>query len=309
MKEKIRIGVIGVGYMGRLHTLKYAAHPMAELIGVFDTDQKQAEKVANEAGVKAFAELDSLLALIDACSIATPTSSHFALASKCLQLGKHVLLEKPLAETVEEGEALLEMAQKQGVILAVGHLTRYHPAVVRLLQYGWGPASYLEAERLGPFKLRSLDVDVIADLMVHDLDLALLFLQGEPVDVRAIGVAVATDQIDIARAWIEFAKERVANIASSRISAKPNRKIRLFWHAHYASIDFFENTLLVSHKVGQTIKTENFHFEAPDLLYDEIDSFLSASESGEIFCTAEEACRVLALAQRISHAAKKNTHA
>lgn len=309
MKDAIRVGVIGVGYMGRLHTLKYAMHPKAQLIGVFDTNHKQAAKVGQELGVHAYTSLDDLLEVIDACTIATPTATHFLLAKQCLAQGKHVLLEKPLTETVEEGKILAAIAQKKGVVLAVGHLTRHHPAVVRLLEYDWGPSSYLEAERLGPFKPRSLDVDVIYDLMVHDLDLALLFLQEQPVDTRAIGVAVATEQVDIARAWVEFTKGRVANIAASRVSAKPTRKIRLFWHAHYASIDFFKNTLSVSHKVEETIKMEDFHFEAPDLLYAEIDSFLEAIAGGKVFCTAVEACQVLELAQRISDAAKKNTHA
>ncbi|MDD2749843.1 MAG: Gfo/Idh/MocA family oxidoreductase, partial [Acidithiobacillus sp.] len=233
--KNLKTAVIGVGHLGRFHAQKYAN--LSDLQGIYDANPDRAAEVARELGCRAFASIPELLASVEAISIATPTSTHHAVAEEALRAGVHCLVEKPFTLDIPEADALIALAQERQLVLAVGHIKRVHPAIRHLRQAGYGAPRYLEAERLAPFKPRSLDIDVIMDLMIHDLDLTLLLTGAEPVDVRAVGVAAVTDKADMANAWITLSNGTVVNLAASRVVREPARRFRIFWQDRYASVD------------------------------------------------------------------------
>ncbi|HQT73145.1 MAG TPA: Gfo/Idh/MocA family oxidoreductase [Acidiphilium sp.] len=234
--HKLRVGVIGVGHFGRYHALKTAAAARADLVGVSDPDMTRAAAVAAEAGCAAL-PLEALIAAAEALIIASPADTHFALASRALEAGRHVLVEKPIAATVDEAEALGRLARARGLVLQVGHLERFsaaHGAVAARM----GKPLYIEAVRIAPFKPRGTDVSVILDLMIHDLDL-ILALVAQPVEsIDAVGAAVASAHEDIANARVRFANGCVATVTASRISMKTERRMRIFSEAGYLAVDF-----------------------------------------------------------------------
>ena len=300
----IRTGVIGVGHLGRFHAQKYAA--ISQLAGVFDENGERAAEVAAELGCRAFPSVGALLAEVDAVSIATPTSTHFAAAEAAMQAGVHCLVEKPFTLDTEEADALIGMAQERHLVLAVGHIKRVHPAIQHLRQAGYGAPRYLEAERLAPFKPRSLDIDVIMDLMIHDLDLTLLLTGAEPVDVRAVGVAAVTDKADMATAWMTLNNGTVANLAASRVVREPARRMRIFWQDRYASVDFLNNTLHIYHRGAGTVpgipgvRDEVVDLPKRDALAAEIEDFLNAIVAHRpVFCDGIAGRRVLAAALQV----------
>ncbi|MHB1201973.1 MAG: Gfo/Idh/MocA family protein [Acidithiobacillus sp.] len=299
----LRTGVLGVGHLGRFHAQKYAAHPGSRLVGVFDQNAQRAGEVAAELGCHAFATAEELLAQVDAVSIATPTSSHFAVAQQTLTAGVHCLVEKPFTMVPEEADALIAQAAQGGLVLAVGHIKRVHPAIRHLLAQGFGTPRYLEAERLAPFKPRSLDIDVIMDLMIHDLDLTLLLTGSAVAEVRAVGVAAVTDKVDMANAWVTMANGAVANLAASRVVREPVRRMRIFWQDRYASVDFLGNTLHIYHRGGGDIpgipgvRDETVELGQTDALALEIGDFLAAiQEKRPVFCDGAAGRAVLAAA-------------
>ena len=233
----LRVGVIGVGHLGALHTKIYAQIPTAHLIGVFDVDQKRAEKIAAEFGIKAFAKFDDLLADVEAVSIATVTQSHYDVAMQVIKRGVHLLIEKPITATIEQARALTERAEINGLKLQVGHIERFNPAILALEPYDIKPL-FIESHRLAQFNPRGSDVAVVLDLMIHDIDLILSLVKSKVARIDANGVAVISNTPDIANARLQFENGCVANVTASRISQKKMRKMRLFQHNAYISIDF-----------------------------------------------------------------------
>lgn len=317
MTLPLPVGVIGVGHLGRFHAQKYKLNRRAELVGVFDRDPERAAQVAAELATRVFPDAASLLACVKAVSVATPTVTHYEIVRQCLAAGVHVLVEKPFTAAVAQADALIAM--RGDLILSVGHLKRLHPAVLQVLDMNLGSPRYIEAERLAPFKPRSLDVDVMMDLMIHDLDLALKITGSACTEIRAVGVPAVTDKVDMANAWITFANGAVANVAASRVARDPVRKMRLFWTDRYASIDFLNNSLSVYRRHAQAgpgpipgVAGEQIALEAVDVLAREVDAFLDAILDGKPnFCDAAAGREALALASGVQDAIEKgmNAHA
>jgi predicted dehydrogenase len=235
--EDLRAGVIGVGALGRHHARVWAATAGARLVGVHDTDAARALAVAAEHGCRAYPELEALLAEVDAVSVAVPTVSHHEVAGRAIDAGLSVLVEKPITATLAEADDLVARAAARGLTLQVGHIERFNPATAALLSAGRG-ARFVEVHRLGSFSPRSLDVDVVLDLMVHDLDIVLALDGSEPVQIEAVGVPVLTPRVDIANARLRFASGLIANLTASRVSLEKVRKFRVFAPRTYVSADF-----------------------------------------------------------------------
>ncbi len=299
----IKVGVIGVGYLGQYHAEKYMALSGAELVGVMDINPKSAETVAKSCKCEAFAKLESLLDKVEAVSIVVPTHAHFPVAKTCLEKGKHVLLEKPMTTTLEEADTLIDLAQKRGVVFQIGHLERFNPAVVALFSYLDKPL-FIESHRLGLSLERGTDVDVILDLMIHDLDIVLATVPAELVEVRAVGVPVVSKNIDIANVRLEFSNGCVANLTASRISTKKMRKIRFFQKDAYFSLDYAQRELVIVKKESKNLlpfSHQVLKFETDDPLKEEIRSFLQAiKEKKSPVISGEDGRNVLAIALEIN---------
>ena len=240
---KLRIGIVGAGHFGRYHALKVAASGRAELVGIHDPDEERARAVGWEAGAESM-DFDTLLAAAYAIIIAAPAEAHHALASAALRAGKHVLVEKPIASTLVQADELAALATERGLVLQVGHLERFSAAYGALAGRMSRPL-YIEATRIAPYKPRGTDVSVILDLMIHDLDL-ILALVDSPIDsVDAVGAAVASAHEDIANARIRFTSGAVATITASRISARTERRMRLFAKDGYMAVDFANRSVTI----------------------------------------------------------------
>jgi predicted dehydrogenase len=237
MPEALRVGVVGVGALGRHHARVYASLPGVDLAGVFDVDQGRATEVSGLHGGRAFPHLRELLDEVDAVSVAVPTVDHHRVCRAFLEAGKHVLVEKPMTATLREADDLIALAESCGVTLQVGHIERFNPAADVLREAPPQPR-FIEVHRLAPFSPRSLDIDVVLDLMIHDLDIVLA-LDGSPaVQVDAVGVPVLTPRFDIANARLRFGSGLIANLTASRISAQKLRKFRIWSAQTYFSLDF-----------------------------------------------------------------------
>jgi len=239
---RVRIGVVGVGSIGRHHARILSAAPDAEFIGLFDTDLDRAGRVAEEFGCTVAASLDELLARADAVTIAVPTPAHAEVGERCLAAGCDIMIEKPLAASMDDAGRLLAAAERTGKLLQVGHVERYNPAVEALLPRVDNPG-FIEIHRLGTFVERSLEVDVIADLMIHDIDIMHALVDGEVTDVRAVGIPVLSDEIDIANARLELSSGCVVNMTASRVSMNRVRKVRIFQPGAYFSVDYSEQSV------------------------------------------------------------------
>jgi predicted dehydrogenase len=233
----VRAGVIGVGALGGHHARVWALVPGARLVGVYDADAARAAEVAGRQGCHAYPDEEALLADVDAVSVAVPTVDHHRVARRALERGRDVLLEKPMTATLEEADDLLALAAARAAVLQVGHIERFNPATEALLSAGRG-ARFVEVHRLGSFSARSLDVDVVLDLMIHDLDIVLALDGSEPVQIEAVGVPVLTPRVDIANARLRFASGLIANLTASRVSVEKTRKFRVFAPRTYVSADF-----------------------------------------------------------------------
>ncbi len=237
--EQIKVGVIGIGHLGRLHALLYQEILDAILIGVYDTEQEKSRQLAKEIHIKAFESAQDMFDAVDAVNIVTPTTTHFELARQALQAGKHVFIEKPITATEEEARQLIELSREKNCLVQIGHIERFNSAYKALEDVPLQPV-FIEAHRLASFNARGTDVAVILDLMIHDLDLVLHIVQSKPKEIHASGVGVISSTIDIANARILFENGCVANLTASRISAKQMRKMRLFQKDAYISMDFIE---------------------------------------------------------------------
>lgn len=281
-----RTAVIGVGYLGRFHAQKYAAHPGAELVGVVDPSAVARERIAAELGVPGYADHRELLGRVDAVSVVTPTQSHFAIARDFLEADAHVLVEKPMTASIAEAEALVALAARRGRILQVGHLERFN-AVVQAVQPMLAVPRFIESTRLAPFRQRGTEVNVVLDLMIHDIDLILSIVRSPVVAVDAIGTSVFSQEIDIANARLRFANGCIANATASRVSMKTERRLRLFQDDAYLSVDLHQKVLTVIRKAGGVgpdgspkVDIAESSYEAGDALNLEISAFLDAVESG-----------------------------
>jgi predicted dehydrogenase len=237
--NKVKVGILGVGHLGKLHATLLKEIDLAEVIGVHDLDQSTAERVGTELNLAVFKEREKLLEQVDAVSVVTPTSAHFETAMQALQYNCHLFIEKPICAAESEAEQLITIAREKSKILQVGHIERFNPAVLALADVDINPL-FIESHRLAPFNLRGTDVAVILDLMIHDLDLILALVKSKPVSIAASGVNVISDTIDIANARLQFENGCVANVTASRISAKKMRKMRIFQPNGYISLDFVD---------------------------------------------------------------------
>jgi len=322
---RIKIGVIGVGHLGEHHARIYSELPQAELIGLYDLDLKKTKAKAEKYKTTHFEELDHLLQKVEAVSLVVPTSSHYEVAKKVLNQGIHILIEKPITETVEQAEDLIKIAKEKNLTLQVGHIERFNPALKVIENIKLEP-KFIESHRLSSFQERGTDVAVILDLMIHDIDLILYLVKDKIKSVEAAGVSVITQTEDIANARITFEKGCVANITTSRISAQPMRKLRIFQKNAYFSLDlleksaetyrlveaenkeaFMEKTVVGQiplEKTGKTIIYEKPEIKKEDMLTSELSSFLQAvATKTSPLVTGEQAKEALELALKIKSAA------
>jgi len=245
MANPIRVGVVGVGYLGNIHAKIYSNIEGVELVGVVDVDRTNVDKVAAEYGCEGYTDAAELIGKVDAVSIVVPTSLHLETARPFLEAGVHMLMEKPLAPSYEESLELVELAEKSGVLFQVGHLERFNGGVMELAKRVEKPR-FMEVTRIGPFVARATDVDVVTDLMIHDIDIV-MSLVGEPIsNISAAGTPVITDHIDIANARLEFVNGVVANVTASRVSNKQQRRIRVFEQEHYYGLDYTNQQITVA---------------------------------------------------------------
>ncbi len=235
--DAIRTAVVGTGHLGRHHVRILARLPGSRMVGAWDADPDRLQAVTSRHGVPALGSLEEVATAAEAVVVATPTVTHHEVAGALLGAGCHVLIEKPIAATVAEAESLVALAARRGRVLAVGHVEYHNPAVQAALSLAEG-VRYLEAQRLSPFTARSVDVDVILDLMIHDLQIAQAVARSPIAEIRAVGVPVLTDKVDLCHAWVEFASGLVANLTASRVSAERVRKLRLFARDAYFSVDY-----------------------------------------------------------------------
>ena len=237
MMEKLNIGVIGTGHLGKLHTKMFKIIDTCNLIGIYDSNEEQAKAAAKEFDVEIFSSLDELLKKVNAVSIAATTSAHYNLAKKCLDAGKHVFIEKPITATIPEAEEIVKLSESLNLNLQVGHIERFNPALVSMEKYIDDP-KFIQTDRLAQFNPRGTDVAVVLDLMIHDIDIILSLIKSKVKSIEASGVAVVSDNIDIANARIQFENGAVANVTASRISQKKMRKMRIFQRDGYVALDF-----------------------------------------------------------------------
>jgi predicted dehydrogenase len=283
----LRAAVIGVGYLGNFHAQKYAAIPDVELVGVVDSDPERASRVAGSLGAAAYGDHRDLIGKVDAVSVVVPTQFHHAVARDFLSAGVHVLIEKPITVTIAEADELIAIADEKKLVFQVGHLERFNPALVALGDVLTAPL-FIESVRIAPFKPRGTDVNVVLDLMIHDIDI-IQHIVGSPVErIDAIGAPVFTGEEDIANARILFEGGCVANVTASRISLKSERKMRIFQRDAYITLDFQNRKVLVARKGGgelfpgvPNVKVDERELGEADPLRSEIESFIAAIREGK----------------------------
>ena len=305
--SKIRAAVIGVGYLGRFHAQKYAALAACELVAVVDGRDEVRNAVASEVSAQPVADYRELLGKVDAVSVVTPTPAHFEIADAFLAAGAHVLVEKPITETPDQARALIARAAQFKRKLQVGHLERFNAAILAADPHVREPR-FMECVRLAPYKERGTDVNVVLDLMIHDIDLVQSLTRSEIVSIDAIGTPVFSGEIDIANARIRFANGCVANTTASRVSLKTERKLRIFEDAAYLSVDLQQKILTLIRKregtpqAGQLpVSIEEASFAQGDALKSEIESFLDCIRNDkEPIVSGEDGLRALETAIRIT---------
>ena len=282
----LRAAVVGVGYLGKFHAEKYASEPGVELVAVVDANAERARELAAQHGCEALTDVRDLLGRVDCASVATPTPSHAAVGLMLLDGGIDVLVENPIAATLEDARTLVRRGAELGRILQVGHLERFNPAFRALGDILTHPR-FLECHRLAPFVERGSDVDVVLDLMIHDLDVILSIVRSPVASVEAVGVPVVTSTVDIANARLRFENRAIANVTASRVSLKRERKLRIFQEDMYISVDYDENAMRICRRLpGENgglpaIDVEERSVESGDALREEIRHFLACVRSRE----------------------------
>ena len=283
---RLRVGVLGVGYLGRFHAKIYAGMPDVELVGVADVNAGAAKAVADQYGCAAYANPRDLLGKVDAVSVVVPTVYHAEVARPFLERKVHMLMEKPIAPSYDESLALVELAERAGVIFQVGHLERFNAGVMALAEHCVNPR-FIEVHRIGPFVDRATDVDVVTDLMIHDIDIVMSLVKSKITNIAANGTPVITDQVDIANARIEFENGAVANVTASRVSNKKLRRIRVFGDRHYYGLDYVDQKLEVTQAVPDgnggrwpRIATETLDITPRPPLDTELEYFVRSVRTG-----------------------------
>ena len=305
--KRLRVGVIGVGHLGQHHARLYASLPDVVLTGVTDSSAERARQVGDRHQVPVFADRAELLKQVDAVSVAVPTSAHHEVVRACLEAGVHVLVEKPIAVTPAEARDLVDLARQRKLALQVGHVERFNP-VMQAMRPRIGRPGFIECHRLSPFGERGTDVDVVLDLMIHDLDLILSFDPGPVEEIRAAGVPVLSASVDIANARIAFASGCVANLTASRVSTTRMRRLRLFQRDAYVSVDFQTRQGVVFRRVSEpgkrpTIDVEQVRGGEEEPLKLELEAFVrAAATGGPVTVSGEHGTAALELAHQVLEA-------
>jgi predicted dehydrogenase len=310
----LRTAVIGVGHFGRFHAEKYARSPLAELVAIVDRDIQRARDAAGRSGAEALDDYRALFGRVDAVSIAVPTNAHFDVAKACLENGIHVLIEKPVTETLEQADELIALADAKDRVLQVGHLQRFFLERIAVDRFVDKPL-YIEATRIAPFKPRGTDVGVTLDLMIHDIDLILALVKADVVSVDAVGAPIVSSEEDIANTRLRFANGCVATVTASRVSLKTERKMRIFQRESYISIDLHNRKLVAMRKgTGRSwfpglppIDRQEHSFSEGDDLDAEIHSFLEACAGKHApLVTGRDGRRALETAMRITKSLRES---
>jgi len=306
--KKIKVGVIGVGYLGQFHAEKYAGIPDAELVGVVDADGARAAQIANKLQTRAFSMPSDLLGKVDAVSIVVPTTLHYGVAKQFLEQSVHVLLEKPMCVTSEQADELNSLAARQGVILQIGHIERFNPAVIAIKKM-LGTPRYLTSERMAPFTVRCTDVNVVLDLMIHDLDIVSDLSGSEPEKVSAVGTSVITREIDAASARIVFRNGCIADVVASRVSDEKKRVLRAFDEDRVLFADYQTQKAMVSRRGGNAVPelvSQDISLERRDTLNEEIKAFIASVQNNtRPLVSGIEGKRALTLARLITENIEK----
>ena len=305
--KTLRAAVIGIGYLGNFHVQKYLSLPNVEVVGLVETDAARRADIAEKYGVPTYSDHRDIVKLVDLVSIVVPPARHFELARDFLMAGVHVLVEKPVTETVAQAEELIALALAHGCLFQVGHLERFNPAVIALRERVTKP-QFIGAQRFAPYKARGTEVDVVLDLMIHDIDIVLSLVRSELISISASGQSVVTGDIDIANARLEFADGCVAELAASRASQDQVRAMTIRQADSYISVDYMNHMLLVGEidEQGHADEHKEVSFEThklsgTDVLMDEIRSFVGAvSEGLRPEVTGEDGKRALEVAVEIS---------
>ena len=315
MRDKVKVAVVGVGHLGEYHVQKYKALPTVELVGVVDTNLERATEIARKYDTKAYGEHNDILNEIDGVSLAVPTEAHFEVAKDVLSKGVHLLVEKPITYKLEPADTLIHMAREKALILQVGLVERFNPAVVKMESMLNGPI-FLESHRMNEFTIRGTDVDVVLDLMIHDLDIILHIVPSEVQEIHAVGMSVLTEKTDIANVRIIFENGTVGNLTASRVSDRTLRKLRVFQPDAYLAADYFKRELSVTrldHKVKDSynlpkVTTEKMSFPGSDPLADQISSFVNAMINGvEPVVTGADARKALEISLEIIDQIKRGS--
>jgi len=302
--RKLKVAVVGVGYLGRLHLEKYLSFDDVEVVGVADTDTTVIERIESQYEIEYSADYRAFLGRVDAVSVVVPTSLHFDVAMDFFESGADVFVEKPITTTVDQAKKLTASAESKNLLLQVGHLERFNPAILALDGTLKEPL-FIESHRLSPFPDRSTDVDVVLDVMIHDIDIILNFVKSPLVHVDAVGAPIITPQMDIVNARLNFESGCVANVTASRVSAGKMRKIRVFQHDAYISIDFAAQNIDLFRRSrdenGQfKIDMEHKDIDSRDYLKDEIRSFVDAVKNrAQPMVTGYDGVRALEVASMI----------
>ena len=303
----LRAGVIGVGHLGQHHARLYASLPGAQLVGVTDQSADRAQLIADRHGARVFRTVEELLPQVDVLSVAVPTSSHYQVAKTCLLAGKHVLVEKPIAVTSAEAHELVRLAREQRRCLQVGHSEQFNP-VMQVMRPHIGKPVFIECHRLSSFSERGTDVDVVLDLMIHDLDMVLSFNPGPVEDIQAAGVPVLSSTIDIANARIQFKSGCVANLTASRVSMNKMRRLRVFQRDNYVSIDFQTRQGIICRRTNQAgqrpaVEIEQLQGGEEEPLKLQLESFLRAAATGSRpVVSGEDGAAALDVAEQVLRA-------
>lgn len=306
-KDKLKVGVIGVGRLGEFHVQKYAAMPEVELVGVVDTNLDRANEIALRYNAKPYGGHGDILHMVDAVSCAVPTETHFDVAKDILSEGVHLLLEKPITYKIEPADVLVNMARERDLVLQVGLVERFNPAVVTMESMLNGPV-FVEAHRMNTFTTRGTDVDVVLDLMIHDLDIILHIVKSEVKEVHAVGMCVLTGKTDIANVRLIFENGTVGNLTASRVSDKTLRKIRIFQPNAYIEVNCLKRELSVAQLDDEAKDSSGFpqvlshkmKFPDSDPLAEELKSFVNVVMNGaEPVVSGQDGRRALKVALTI----------
>lgn len=306
MTTPVRVGVVGVGYLGSIHARIYAAMPGVELVGVADIIKDTADRVAGDHGCQSYTDPYSLIGKVDAVSVVVPTTVHKQVALPYLDAGVHMLLEKPIAPSVDEAEQIVSAAEQAGVVLLIGHLERFNAGIMALADRVKDPR-FIEVHRLGTFVERATDVDVVTDLMIHDIDIVLSLVDSELTYISAVGSPVITNHVDIANARLEFANGAVANVTASRVSSKKFRRIRVFASDSYQALNFIDQQIEVVRrtdpKPGQVypgLASEQLNITPRQPLDSELEHFVQiVNRGGKPLVSGRDGLRALRVAEQV----------